>query len=61
MLLSSVVDQALDECDVLCISFMAESGMDSKAYTDWQKEESGNVANDGMFSIQASPTDTRSP
>lgn len=29
--------------------------MDTKAYSDWQKEESGNVANDGMFSIQASP------
>jgi hypothetical protein len=36
-------------------SFMAESGMDTKAYADWQKEESGNVANDGMFSIQATP------
>ena len=34
---------------------MAESGMDTKAYADWQKEESGNVANDGMFSIQVSP------
>ena len=26
--------------------------MDSKAYRDWQAEGSGNVAADGMFSIQ---------
>lgn len=33
-------------------SFMAESGMDTEAYKIWQKEASGNVAVDGMFSIQ---------
>lgn len=31
---------------------MAESGMDSSAYKLWQQEASGNVAADGMFSIQ---------
>lgn len=33
-------------------SFMAESGMNTAAYQDWQEEASGNVAADGMFSIQ---------
>lgn len=33
-------------------SFMAESGMDTKEYKAWQSEASGNVAEDGMFSIQ---------
>ena len=32
--------------------FMAESGMDTKEFRDWQREASGNVRDDGMFSIQ---------
>lgn len=31
---------------------MAESGMDTQSYKRWQEEASGNVAADGMFSIQ---------
>ena len=31
---------------------MAESGMDTKEFRDWQREASGNVRDDGMFSIQ---------
>jgi len=46
------LSQIAHELDAMEQSFMAESGMDTKAYSDWQKEESGNVANDGMFSIQ---------
>ena len=40
---------ALDEQER---AFMAEGGLTSKDYLKFAAEESGNVANDGMFSIQ---------
>lgn len=42
------------EIKISFCSFMAESGMDTQSYKLWQEEASGNVAADGMFSIQAS-------
>jgi hypothetical protein len=40
------------ELDVLEHQFMQEGGMHTAEYKQFQAEESGNVANDGMFSIQ---------
>ena len=42
------------ELDAMERSFMQEGGMTSEEFLKFVAEGSGNVANDGMFSIQAS-------
>jgi hypothetical protein len=44
--------QIAHELDALERQFMQEGGMDSEEYQRFVAEASGNVANDGMFSIQ---------
>ena len=44
--------QIASELDALERSFMAEGGLEASDYLNFVAEASGNVANDGMFSIQ---------
>lgn len=44
--------QIAAELDALERSVMAEGGLDASDYLKFMAMESGNVANDGMFSIQ---------
>ena len=50
--ISQALLQIAQELDALEHQFMAEGGMEGSDYLRFVAEDSGNVANDGMFSIQ---------